>query len=377
MLTHSELIALHRTLRRERVLSVYIDGTAADPAIQRSWRLQLDHSLADVRTWLDGSPRDEREQFERCVRLLDAQLAAFDGGIGTPGWAAFITSHGVRHAQPVPVAVPTLAVWSTGLCVAPYVRALKEDRPVIIAVVDARKADLHRYRIGACDRIETVRAQIGVQPTSHMGSSARQGFHTGTRGATGRDAAQRTLLEGRDRMVADAVDRISELAGSDGWIILGGIRRVVAQLARHLKAVAPHRVLELSALDVHASEADIADAARAGATTLRDAYDATRLADVIDQAGAHGLGALGPAETRRALEEASVRELYLTHRYLEDHTAEAEEAVRAALDQDALVEEVSGEAAMELERCGGMAASLRFRPSTLSLTAEPVLSIDT
>jgi hypothetical protein len=376
MLTHAELIALHRTLRHERVLSVYVDGTAADPAIQRSWRVQLDHALTDIRTWLKGSEHDEREQFERCVRLLDAQLAAFDGAIGAAGWAAFITSEGVRHAQLVPVALPTLAVWSTGLCLAPYMRALKVNRPVVVVVADARKASLHHFQAGVCDRIETIRAHITVQPSSHMGGSPRQGFHPGTPGATARDAAQRTLLQGRDRMVAATVERLTELAGRDGWIVLGGIRRIVARLSRELAAVAPHRVLELIALDVHASEAEIADAARAGASTLRNAFDEKRIAEIVDQAWSHSLGALGPAETRRALEEASVRELYLTHRYLEDHAADAEDAVRAALDQDALVEEVSGRAAVDLDRCGGMAASLRFRPSTFSLTAEPVLSMD-
>ena len=43
MLTQAEVLTLHRSLSSERVLSVYIDGSAADPAEQRSWRTQLDH----------------------------------------------------------------------------------------------------------------------------------------------------------------------------------------------------------------------------------------------------------------------------------------------------------------------------------------------
>ena len=54
-------------------------------------------------------------------------------------------------------------------------------------------------------------------------------------------------------------------------------------------------------------------------------------------------------------------ELYLTHRYLEDFPPDAEDAVRAALDQDALVEEVSGAAAGWLDEHGGVAAHLRYR----------------
>jgi len=166
-------------------------------------------------------------------------------------------------------------------------------------------------------------------------------------------------------MLADTVERVDVLAGYDGWILIGGIKRVVARLAQQLEPIAPHRVLELASLDVHASEADITEAARTGVSTLRDAFDAQRIDEIAEHAGAHGLGVIGPADTRQALDQGCVRELYVTHRYLEAHGAEAEAAVRFALDQDALVEEVSGSAAARLDQHGGMAAGLRFRPATM------------
>jgi hypothetical protein len=365
MLTHAQLITLHRSLRGQRVLTIYVDGIAADPALQRAWRLQLDHGLKDIRTWLADGPRDERESFEHCVRLLEGELASFSAGVGAPGWVAFIARDGTHEAHQLPVSVPTLAVWSTGACVAPYMRALKEARPVVVAVVDARKADLYRYRVGKLDRIETVRAHRSVERASHMGAPPRQGFHSGTRGISGQDAAQRTLLDGRDHMLTDTAARIGEMAGLDGWILLGGIRRVVVALSQHLSSIADDRVLQLDALDVHASDADIVEAARTGASALQAARDDTRIAAIADQAGAHGLGALGSIRTQLALEQASVRELYLTHRYVEDHAADAESAVRAALDQDAMVEEVSGSAAEHLNEHGGVAAALRFRPAAM------------
>lgn len=368
MLTHAQLVTLYRSLRDERVLSIYVDGSAPDPAIQRAWRVQLDNAMKDVRSWLADSSHEEREAFEQCVRLLDGELAAFDVSVGAPGWVAFITSNGTREAHQLPVPVPTLAVWSTGPCLAPYMRALKEARPVVVAVADARKANLYRYRLAHLDRIETVRAHHPVERPMHMGAPPRQGFHSGTRGTAGQDAAQRSLLEGRDRMIADAADRIDTLAGNDGWILIGGIRRVVTRLVEQLAPIAPHRVLALESLDVHSSDAEIAEAARLGASALHVSSDAKRIAEIADLAGARGLGVLGPAETRLALEQASVRELYLTHRYLEDHAAEAEDAVRSALAQDASVEEVSGVAAERLDQHGGMAAGLRFRPATIEGT---------
>lgn len=365
MLTQTQLVALYRALANQRVLTVYIDGSASDPARQRSWRLQLDHGLADLRRWLEGSSHAEREEFEHCVRRLDAAIAPFSGGIGAPGWAAFITTDRVHDAQPLPAPAPTLAVWSTGPCLAPYMRVLKESRPVIVVCADARRASIYRYRLGELERVDVVRAYHSADHPEHMGTPARQGFHGGTRGTTGRDALQRTLLRGRDRMIADAVDSACDLAGADGWILIGGIKRVAARLLQLLAPLAPDRVTELDSLDVHASEADIARIARSGASELRDMVDDRRVGAIVDLAGAHGLGAVGPAEARQALEQSSVRDLYVTHRYLEDHAAEAEQAIRAALDQDASVEEVSGRAADRLNEHGGMAAGLRFRASAV------------
>jgi Bacterial archaeo-eukaryotic release factor family 10 len=359
MMTHTQLVALERSLRDERVLSVYLDGTATDPAAQKAWRIQLDHSLKDLRTWLAGSAHQEREEFERCVSLLEAELARLGPGVGSRGWAAFITREGARNVEALPVPVPTLAVWSTGMCVSPYIHALKETRMVVVAVVDAREAKCYCYRFGEIDRVETIRAHHPIPEPAHMGSAPRQGFHTGTRGSTGRDDAQRGLLQGTKRMLADAAERLSHLAGATGWIVIGGIPRVAAQLARDVEPLATERVLLLESLDVHSSDEELAAAARSAASTLRDAFDASRIAAIAGDDAA--FGALGPAATRRALELSAVRDLYLSRRFLDDHLSEAEDAVRAALDQSASVEEVSGRAADLLDAHGGLAARLRHR----------------
>lgn len=362
MLNYTNLVALHRGLADRHVLSVYVDGSASDPAKQRAWRTQLDNSLSDLRQWLDGSSHAEREEFAQCTQRLDAALAEFNPSVGAPGWAAFITADRVHDAQRLPAPAPTLAVWSTGPCVAPYVRALKEARPVVVICADARQASLYSYRLGELERVEVIRSHHGIDHPEHMGTPARLGFHTGTRGTAGHDVAQRSLLRGRDRMVAEAVDRANELAGADGWIVIGGIKRVAARLEQLLEPLAPNRVTRVGSLDVHASEADIAQVARTQASALRNMEDDRRVAEIFDSAESSGLGAVGPAEARQALERASVRDVYFTNRFLEDHASEAEQVIRAALDQDALVEEVSGQSAERLDQHGGVAAGLRFRP---------------
>jgi len=369
MLTYAQLATVHHTLADKRVLSVYLDGSVADPAMQRSWRVELDHCLSDLRRWLEDSSHAEREEFERCAQRLAAAIADLGGGVGAPGWAAFITADRIHDAHQLPAVTPTLAVWSTGPCVAPYVRALKEHRPVVVALVDARQASIYRYRLGTLEHVDVVRAHQGIDAPQHMGTPSRQGFHTGTRGRAGHDAAQRSLLHGRERMIAEAAERIRHVAGKEGWILVGGIKRVAAMLAQLLETSSPGRVAQVESFDVHATAADVTQVARSGASSLRDRLDEWRIAELLDRAGAHGLAVVGPADARLALQQSSVRDLFITRRYLEDHAAEADAAIRAALDQDAFVEEVSGRAAELLNEHGGMAAGLRFRAAPAELVA--------
>src|SRR5262245_42088520 len=134
MLTHEGLADLERSLRDTHVLSVYVDGRITDPAVRRGWRVQLDRRLRDLRNWLAESPREERDQLERAIALLEEELEPLGDSISATGWAAFISRAGVKYAEPLPVPMPTMAAWSVGICAAPYVRALKQHRPVIIAV---------------------------------------------------------------------------------------------------------------------------------------------------------------------------------------------------------------------------------------------------
>jgi Predicted RNA-binding proteins len=365
MMTLSQLSALHRRLDGELVLSIYIDGSATDFSILRLWRTQLDNALSDIRVWLAGTRHAEREDFERCVRYLDDTLNQFKRSFGAPGFVAFITRDGVVDSHTLPVPVPTLAVWSSGAAVAPYMRALKETRPILVILADSSKAELFQYKAARVEKLDTVWSHHQLEPPSHMGTPAKQGFHTGTRGTTGRDSAQRSLLEGRDQMIDEIVARAMSVLGDDEFIMVGGIKGVARRIVARLEVTVADRAFELNGLDIHASQARIRDAVKTAASKLRASFDCQRIAEITDEAAAGGLGALGPDETRLALEQDSVRDLYLTHKYLEDHAADAEDAVRSALDQHASIEEVSHEAAEDLQRVGGLAAGLRFRPATL------------
>jgi release factor family 10 len=360
MLTHTELLSLSHLLRDEHVLSVYVDGTIHDPAQQRAWRVQLDHSVDAARRALDGASHAERAAFERCVTLLDERLAQFGGAIGALGWVAFITPTRVHLDETVPAPMPTLAVWGTGICLTPYMRGLKQTRPVVVVVADARRARIYRYAAGTLADAETIHAHAVTEPPSHMGNPPRAGFHGGTRGATGESAAQRALTEGTNRMIAEVARTAATLAGADGWIVAGGIRRVASQLTHALEDVAAKRVCQVQSLDVHATNAEIAAVAEQSASTLRDAAARRDVEAIISLSERTGAAAVGIEATRYALEQGCVRELYLTEQYIHDHGATAEEAVRAALAQGAGVEEVSRGVGSLLDERGGIGARLRY-----------------
>ena len=373
MLTLVELSSLAHLLRDARVLSVYIDGATHDPAFRHVWRVELDHALKEARQSLDGASHAERAAFDDSIALLEDCLAPIGGAVGAPGWVAFVTRDRVHHAQAIPAPVPTVAVWGTGPFVTPYVRALKQNRPIAAVIADARKARMYRYAEGTLTPAAPIQAHAVRGPRLHMGNPPNPGFHGGTRGSTGHDAAQRALTEGTNRMVAAAVRSVVELAGPDGWILVGGIPAVAAQLTRALEGVASGRVRRLDSLDVHATDAQIEAAVQQGASDLRDATDLRHLADIVAHAGT-ATATLGPTSTRRALDQSSVRELLLTAQYVKEHLEEAEQAVRAALAQNAVVEVVSRNVARRLDERGGIAARLRYRVAEAETTPMSGLS---
>ena len=364
MLTYPQLEALERSLRDERVLSVYLHGAADDPATRRAWQTDLDRSLRDLRRWLAGSSHDERETFERCVKLLDELLAPYAAGLSSPGWAGFITDGVVQDAERLPVPMPTMAIWSTGMCVAPYIRALKVTRPVVVAVVDARLARIYRFRAGELSPLGRIHAHATIYAPAHMGDAPRLGFHGGVHGETGRDAAKRARTAGAERMLREAEAMVAKHASLDGGILVGGAARIATHFKKMLAASVSERVLQLESLHADASEAEVIAAAKLGASALRDAADLRQIAEIVSADASRDAGALGPVAARRALARHTVRELYFTGRYLEDHMADAEDAVRQALDQGALIEQVSNEAAARLEEHGGIAARLWYRART-------------
>jgi release factor family 10 len=359
MLTYKNLVELETSLRGRSVLSVYVNGEEPDPAKRRRWRVDLRNSLNDIQSWLEGSSHAEREAFLTCRRMLLEQLDAMRGIVRGPGWAGFYTTDGASHTGPVPAPVPTMAVWSTGPCLTPYVRALKESRPVVVMVADGRKVRIFRYAARAITAVETIHAKPRVEHPTHMGAPPRPGFHTGTRGTAGADEAQRELHEGTMHMLHQAVNKVAQLATDSAFIVVGGIPTVARALLR-LLPMDVARAMHAERLDVHATKAEVAEVARQSASLMRNAEDSQLIGEALAGAAGNGRGVTGSLDTQRALAQGRARDVYFTQTFLENHSADAEVIVRLALGTQAQVEHVSGVAAARLDEVGGIAARLRY-----------------
>lgn len=62
-----------------------------------------------------------------------------------------------------------MAVWTKGPAVAPYIKALKELRPVVLIVATARKGRIHQYRAGNVTAVKTAHARAHPGKHPHMG----------------------------------------------------------------------------------------------------------------------------------------------------------------------------------------------------------------
>ena len=373
MISRSEIMTLERAARGVPTLSVYLDGSAPDPAARRAWRKRLDRALHTLRGRLGGEHDAERRAFDRAVAHLESRLPDRMRAVGAPGWVGFASADGVRYAEALPVAMPTLVRWRPGVHVAPLVRALKEDRPVLVAVVTHRDARLYRYHRGALESLDHLRAVAPSAELSRARGGARPRLHPGVRGATGADESDRQRRALLDDLSRDVTRALAARAGADGWIVVGGSPLAAKAIVRAFPARLADRVMATASLAEGATPAEIAAAAARAAATLRGARDRQTVARLLEDAGAGKLATAGARDTARALEQGAVEMLLVSHGMLQRRPDRAEALLHAAIAQDAHVEDVSGVAAARLDaECGGVCARLRFAPAVLSEGAEPV-----
>jgi len=362
MLSQERLVELYRELKERKVLSIYVDGEGRDPAERKAWRTRLDQQMAEVRRGPAGEEgSQEGEEAAAAARLLLHELSGYNSFLPSRGWVGFATADRVWHAESVPVPMPDLVRWERGIRVAPYVRALKQGRVVVTALVDSRKARIFTYRDGVMEEPVDLQADQDLGDLSDTNVSKRATVWSGVGGETATDHARRVMEVNTERMVKLAVNRLVELVGPRGFIVVGGAAEAESSLLNHLPRSLQERTLEVSSLRLDMSLAEVKKAAEAAATAL-SRRDQEKLAEeVVDLTRSGGRGSLGERDTEKHLRERRVDTLVLSRGFIREKGERADHLVGATFEQGGEVEEISGDGAALLDaQGGGVGARLRW-----------------
>lgn len=362
MLTRDQLADLYRGLQQERVLTVYVDGAGRDPASRRVWRRKLDQELERESHRLQFTDPKEKEAFEAARDNVLKELDAFESFLPGKGYVAFSSPDNLHHAENLPVKVPTFVRWEKGVRVSPYIRGLKQLRPMITALVDARRARVFRYKEGEVTEVADLRADTFVGDISESSTSSRATKTSGSRGVTATDTAQKILDKGTERMLKEVKELVTDQANWEGFVLLGGEGETVSALKSMLTGVKASRILENSSLWVDMSPAEVKEATREGASALSKRRQTDLLDQIMERAYSQGTGSLGGKETFQALEAGSVDILILSKGFVEANTDYADVCVAKAFEQGADVRVFGSVPSERLDEVGGgIGARLRFR----------------
>lgn len=364
-LTHDELRALFRDLGEERVLSVYLRRESTDHGTSDSWRRRLDKALAEARAALELDDPEVRSAFDQAADHVQTGLADVTGVLPSSGWMGLATPDGLRLGEAVSGPVVELVRWARGPILAPSLRLLKQARPVVIALVDARRARVFRYQFNELAEVGSHEADPVEGDLAEAGVSKGATGSTGVRGETGRDAGRRALQRATDKLMEEVAASIKDEAGAEASLVLGGVAEAVSSLRSRLPGALAERATEVSELFVEMDGPALDRVVREAASELGDRRQA-HLLDGISEAAGGGRGTLGWNDTQRALRAGAVQLLLVSRAFASSQSDDCEELVRLALEQGAEVEDLGGEAGARLDDLGGgVGARLRFVPPSL------------
>ena len=361
MRTHRELMQLAETFRDQQLLTVYLHTTVANPADRHRWHAQLEQALHALRGQTATASHAERSALEDAIRQLKAWLETPAAASHAPGLLVVVDAHEVRIALPLDTVVATLATWQRGVLLAPLLREVSRGESAAVMVADARRVHLYRFSPPRhIERLETLESHAELDVERHLGG-ANAGFHPGTRGGTASDEVDRHLLALRDRLYAEAIVRAHDVVGKEGWIVLAGNTRAVTALGALVPRPSAQRVLVVDGIDMHASPTEIAQAVAAVTVSRADQLDVELVRGLMEEQGTRGRAVAGLRATRAMLDREGVADLVLSERFVELYPADADDMLRHAFHQGALVREVHGAAALEIdERAEGVVARLRY-----------------
>jgi hypothetical protein len=356
MMSTATLNELRMQLQEQMVLSAYIAAEEHSPTERSHWRITLKQQL-DALAASTGADRD----FARARDLLEADLARFHGFLPGDGWVAFATADRLWRCEQVPAPVPDLVRWQRGIVLGPYLRVLKQLRRVVLALVDSKRARLFLYRAGQALEPVDARADTFIDDLTDRNMSKRATTHSGVRGETATDVAERVLHHEMERMLKQVAAEILTLAGRDGLVVIGGPTVASSALQRLLLGALGDRLALDESAVVTMSDAAARATIERSVRALSHRLQQNLVTELLDAAGTTGRGAVGLRDTASAVTIGQVEALLLTRRFLRENETDAELLIARTLELGGRVEEVTHDAAALLEtHAEGVAARLRF-----------------
>jgi len=366
MLTRDQLADLYRGLQQEKVLTIFIDGAGRDPASRRVWRRRVEQELEREEHRLQSADSQEKEAFSSARDLVLRELDAFESFLPRKGYVAFATPDRIHHAENLPMQVPTLARWELGPRVAPYIRGLKQLRPMVTALVDGRRGRVFLYKEGEVTEVADLRADTFLGDISESATSRRASKHSGSRGETGTDAAQKLLDVGTERMLKEVRELVTDQAGVDGFVLLGGTQEALAAFRPLMTGVKDSRIFENHSLWLEMTAAEVKSATAEAASALSRRRQDALLGQIMERAYARGNGCLGGKDTVQALSSRCVDILVLSKGFVEANPDFADRCVAQGFEQGADIRVFGSQPSEKLDEVGGgIGARLRFRPPSL------------
>jgi hypothetical protein len=362
MLSREKLVDLFQELKDRDVLSVYVDADEHDPAKRDAWRIRLQGDVAQLRRHLEAEDEKTWEAVEAAWARVDELIRARGDEVGANrGWVVFATPERIWHTGPVPAHMPHLVRWQRGLHVAPYLRALKQERPVTVVLVDGRRARVFEQVEGGITELEGIVADLSLGDLTDVGMRKSSARASGVRGETSTDQAHRFLEVATERMHKYLGELLEQRAGQDGIVVVGGTPESVKRLVGLLPRRMVDRVAERPGLHLDMTAAQVREEIRGAAGDLSEERHRVLVGEVVDAARGGGRAALGKDDALKALDARRVDKVLLSRGFIQAHPGTADLMVGLGFVQDAGVEEVSGEAGALLDQeAHGVAARLRF-----------------
>lgn len=359
MLSRDALVQMNQESAEEMVLSVYLNGEETDPAQRNAWRLRLNALLKELQEHVEGNTADEKRDYEAALEIIEKELDELSGMIPGRGWVGFATADRLLYAESVPVPMPDLVRWEYGVHVAPYLRALKQTRPVYAVFADRMRGRIFRYVLGELTEEEEV-VSVAAIDTIEPGTAKRASTHSGGRGEAGADALQESTEVATRRLVREIADKLLTAQRDGHLLVIAGKNEIIAAIRRELPDRVAERSIDVPGARVQASTAEVTEVIENAASALSLQIQKRLVEEILEINHADGRACVGQERTARALEAGAVDILLVSRAFSRAQPDVAEELVDQAFDQGGTVLEIAEEVAGELDAAGGIGARLRF-----------------